>query len=298
MKSKKKQIPEEKRLLSNKKLAILTITLVAVIVSGFLLFRILLQTPEVEFSFKAAIIDQVGEAYPSSPSSAHEFNETVTNLLENAGFNVSYHKSQSITVNFYKGLAKYNYGIIILRAHSALREGETLVDFFTSEKFEEGLYNDVTRGNYSWQPDKFYFAITPKFIENLEGYFPKSIIIAMGCWSLKPTCEEMADAFIKKGARAYIGWTDSVGLQYSDNSTARFLQYFLIDNLTISGAISKCNQIQDPMFPGILSYYPSGISNYKLSDFTAEAKLGLLLFAAQPRLLLRNKKLYCCKSAA
>jgi len=298
MKSKKKQIPEEKRLLSNKKLAMLTITLVAMIVLGFLLSRFLLQTPEVEFSFKAAIIDQVGEAYPSSPSSTHEFNETVTNLLKKANFTVSYHKSQSITVNFYKGLAKYNYGIIILRAHSALREDETLIDFFTSERFEEGLYNDVTRGNYSWQPGKFYFAITPKFIENLEGYFPKSIIIAMGCSSLKANCEEMADAFIKKGARAYIGWTDSVGLPHSDNSTARFLQYFLVNNMTISDAISECNQIHDPEFPGILSYDPSGIGEYKLSDFTTKTVLGSLLLATQPHLSSRNKKSCYFKIAA
>jgi len=298
MKGKKKQIPEEKRLLSNKKLAILTITLVTMIVLGFLLFRILLQTPEVEFSFRAAIIDQVGEAYPSSPSSAHEFNETVTNLLENAGFNVSYHKSQSITVNFYKELAKYNYGLIILRAHSALREGETLVDFFTSEKFEEGLYNDVTRGNYSWQPGKFYFAITPKFIENLEGYFPKSIIIAMGCSSLKVDYEEMAEAFIKKGAKAYIGWTDSVGLPHSDNSTVRFLQYFLVNNMTISQAINECNKIHDPEFLGKLSYYPSRIRDYKLSDFTVKTVSGSLFLAAQACLPPRKEKSYYFKITA
>jgi hypothetical protein len=291
MKGKKKHISEEKRLFSNKRLAILAIALVAVLVSAFLLFQFLLQTPEVKFSFNAAIVDQVGEVFPSNSSIAHEFNETVTNLLINAGFTVSYYKSESITVNFYKELAKGNYGLIILRAHSALREGETLVDFFTSEDFEEGIYNDVTRGTYDWTPGKFYFAITPKFIENLEGYFPKSIIIAMGCSSLKANCEEMAEAFIKKGAKAYIGWTDAIGLPHSDNSTIRFLQYFLVNNITISQAISACNQIHDPEFPGILSYYPSGIGNYKLSDFTAEASLGSLLLATQPRLPTRNKKI-------
>jgi hypothetical protein len=292
MKSKRKQISEEKKLLSNKKLAVVAIALVAVIVSGFLLFRFPLQTPEVEFSFKAAIIDQVGEALPSSPSSAHEFNETVTNLLKKANFTVSYHKSQSITVNFYKELAKGNYGIIILRAHAALREDETSVDFFTSEEFEEdNTYTDVTRGNYSWQPNKFYFAITPKFIENLEGYFPKSIIIAMGCWSLKADYEEMATAFIKKGARAYIGWTEAVGLPHSDNSTVRFLQYLLADNMTINGAIGKCNLIHDPEFPGTLAYYPSEISNYKLSNFTTEPIQGSFLFVMQVTSIIEKRKI-------
>jgi hypothetical protein len=300
MKSKKKQAPEKRKLFSNKKLAILVIALVAVIVSGFLLFQFLLQTPKVEFSFKAAIIDQVGDGYPSSPSSAREFNETVTNLLEKANFTVSYHRSQSITVDFFKGLAKGNYGLIILRAHSALREDETLVDFFTSEEFEEdNTYTDVTVAHYSWQPDTYYFAITPKFIENLEGYFPKSIIIAMGCSSLKVNYEEMAEAFIKKGAKAYIGWTDSVGLPHSDNSTVRFLQYFLVNNMTISQAINECNKISDPeFFPGKLSYYPSEIGDYKLSDFTAKTISSSLLLATQKRLSWRKEKSHYFNIAA
>jgi hypothetical protein len=291
MKGKRKPAQEEKRLFSNRRLAILAVVLGVVIVSGFLLFRFPMQTPNVEFSFNAAIVDQVGEAYPSSPAIAHEFNETVTGLLENAGFSVSYHKSQSITVDFYRELAKGNYGIIVLRAHAALREDESLVDFFTSEEYQEGMYDYVTAGSYNWTPGKLYFSITPKFIENVEGYFPKSIIIAMGCWSLKAECEEMADAFIKKGARAYIGWTDAVGLPHSDNSTVRFLQYLLVDNMTVGGAVAKCNQIHDPDFIGRLSYYPSEISNYKLSDFTAEDVQGSFIFAAEAASTLEKRKI-------
>jgi len=291
MKKKKEHIPKEKKLLSNKRLAILSIALAATVVFGYLFLQIFMQTSEIEFSFKAAIIDQVGENFPSTPESAREFNETVTSLLEDAGFNVSYHKSKSITVNFYKGLAKYNYGLIILRAHSAHREDETLVDIFTSEEFKEGMYSDVTRGNYTWQPGKFYFAITPKFIENLEGYFPKSIIIAMGCWSLKPNYEEMADAFIKRGAKAYIGWTDPVSMSHSDNSTARFLQYLLVNNMTISGAIKECNKIPDPeAFPSKLSCYPLEVGDYKLSDFTTKTVLNTLPFATQAHFYRKVKK--------
>jgi len=288
MKAKKEPIPKEKKMFSNKRLAIVSITLVVAIVLGFMFSRNFMQTPEVGFSFKAAIIDQVGESLPSSPASAREFNETVTNILESAGFNVSYHKSESITVNFYKGLAKYNYGIIILRAHSALRENETEIDFFTTEEFKEDYHREeqkkglLTKGNYTWQPGKFYFAITPKFIENLEGSFPKSIVIAMGCWSLMPNYEEMAQAFIKKGANAYIGWTDSISMSHSDNLTIKFLQYLLADNMTISGAIDKCKKILDPEgYRGRLSYYPSTIGDYRLSDFATVAVLDTFFIKKQ-----------------
>ncbi len=307
MKTKKKQISKGKKMFSNKRLLILVMSLVIMIVSSFLLFQFLIQTPETEFSFKAAIIDQIGETFPSNPESAHEFNETVTNLLENAGFNVSYHESKSITVDFFRGLAKYNYGMIIIRGHSAQRgENEKItVDFFTSERFDANKYGSMqrdgllSRGNYTWESGKFYFAITPKFIEHLEGSFPKSVVIAMGCWSLEPNSEEMADAFIQKGAEAYIGWTNMTGMSHSDSSTIRFLEYFLVDNMTIRKAIDECNKVLDPEWsPVRFSYYPSRIGDYKLSDFTIDAVLNTFLFAAQTRLLSRSKKLHNFKNAA
>jgi len=294
MKKKKEHIPKEKKLFSNKKLAILSIALVAVIVSGLLLYRIFLQTSEVKFSFKAAIIDQLGEEFPNS-----EFNETgaVAGILKNAGFNVTYHRSETINVVFYMGLAKCNYGIIIMRAHAAIREGETIVDFFTSEEYSTDRYvreqnNDLlTKGYYKWKPGKFYFTITPKFIENLEGYFPKSIVIAMGCESLKPDCEGMADAFIKKGAKAYIGWTDSISILHSDNSTVTFLKYLLVNNMTIHAAISECNKIHDPEgFSGKLSCYPSEIGSYKLSDLATNSVLNAFLFITQTHFSSKIKK--------
>jgi hypothetical protein len=279
---------QKKEFFSNRRIAMLSVALVAIIVLSFLIFRFFVQPSEVKFSFKAAIIDQIGETYPSSTASAKEFNETVTNLLRNAGFSVFYYESKSVTVNFYKELAKNNYGLIILRAHSALRQNETLVDFFTSEEFREDAHIDerncgwLTMGSFSWEPDKFYFAITPKFIENLEGYFPKSIIIAMGCNSMNKSCTEMAEAFMKKGAKAYIGWTSAVGMSYSDNSTMNFLRYFLAENMTINEAINKCNKIPDPEgYYGKLACYPSAIGCYKLPDFAADVVLSALFVKKQ-----------------
>ncbi|MEM3699769.1 MAG: hypothetical protein QXL57_02735 [Candidatus Bathyarchaeia archaeon] len=276
MKKKKETVPKRERRFTNKKLAIISSAIISVIALGIMFYQIfIMDHPEIKFSFNAAIIDQVGANPPSDPESAREFNETVTRILEDAGFTVFYYRSGSITVNLYKGLAKNNYGLIILRVHSALREGETEIDFFTSEKFEDNRYRDeqneglLTMGNYSWQPGESYFAITPKFIERLDGYFPKSIVIAMGCWSLKSNYEEMAQAFIKKGAKAYIGWTDALSMAHSDNSTIRFLQYLLENNMTISDAVDKCNTFHDPViyYHAELSYYPSQIGDYKFSDF-------------------------------
>ena len=91
-KGKRKKIrEEEKPKFPNKKLIVISAVLTSVIVLGFIISFTLLHSPEVKFSLKAAIVDQIGENSPSDPESMREFNETVTKILEDAGFNaVSY----------------------------------------------------------------------------------------------------------------------------------------------------------------------------------------------------------------
>jgi len=273
MKRKKEKVKQEK-LFSNRQLIIISVVMATIIVLGFILYS--LQTQEVEFSLKAAIIDQLGEEFPSSDFNA---TGTVADILKDAGFNVSYHRSETINVAFYKGLVKYNYGIIILRTHSATREGETIVDFFTSEEYSANKYGDeqnnglLTAGYYSWNPEELYFAITPKFIENLEGGFPKSVVIAMGCNSLNLTCTEMAEAFIKKGATIYIGWTGLVSPSHTDNETIKLLGGLLVENKTFSDAINSLKS--DPLYRSKMEYYPPEAGNLTISDLITEANTHL-----------------------
>lgn len=271
MKKRKEKTLQEKKLFSNKQLTIILSGLAAIIVFGFLISSFLLQTPEAKFSLKAAIIDQLGEEI-SNP----EFNETgvVASILKNAGFNVSYHRSETIDVTFYKGLAKYNYGIIILRSHAAMRENETTIDFFTSEEFRADKYVSqqnnglLTKGNYSWKPEKFYFAITPKFIENLEGTFPKSIVIAMGCWTLKPECNQMAKAFKNKGATVYIGWTKKVDADHTDRETVSLLRNLLEHNKTVADAVARVTA--DWQYSSKMSFYPESAGSLTISRLITE----------------------------
>lgn len=275
MKKRKEKIPQEKKRFSNRKLIAISIILVAAIVLGSMLSGFLLKTQEVQFSLKAAIIDQLGKESPN-----FEFNETgvVASILKSAGFNVSYHRSETINVAFYKGLAKYNYGIIILRTHSATRKDKTIVDFFTSEEFSEDDYVSeqdnglLTRGYYSWRLEKFYFAITPKFIENLEGCFPKSIVIAMGCNSLNKTCTEMAEAFIKKGAKAYVGWTGLVETSHTDKETIKLLRMLLEEDKTIFDAVHVITPDYHFRPESEMSYHPQTVGSLKISDLIVEAR--------------------------
>lgn len=160
-------------------MATISITLALVIMLGSIAF-VLFTSSEPAFPLQAAIIDQLGEEFPNST-----FVESATNILKSRGFNVTYH-NETLTVNFFKGLAKYNYGIIIFRAHSALREDNSTVDLFTAEKYDNSKYGWerenglLTKGELLYVPGTYYFAVTPLFIKNLEDRFSKSIVITMG----------------------------------------------------------------------------------------------------------------------
>ncbi len=272
MKKRKEKIPQERKLFSKKQSITISIALAAIIILGFLLSSFLLQNQEVKFSLKAAIIDQLGEEFPNP-----QFVDNVTSILEVAGFNVTHYESKKPDVNFFKGLAKYNYGIIILRVHSALRDDKSTVDLFTTEPFNEYAHvQDQNNGllvmgilNYSQDP-KEYFAITSTFIKSLEGTFPKSVVIAMGCWSLKPECKQMAEAFIRKGAEAYIGWTDMVDPGHTDNETVKLLRMLLKENKPIEEAVGCTSQ--DWRYSSKMRYHPESAGDIKISGLIEEAE--------------------------
>jgi hypothetical protein len=285
MAKKKREIQKEKtRIPSKKHLVGILIVLTLIITLCSVVFFLFLQPSEVAFSLNAAIIDQLGESDPLLSNST--FVESVTNLLGGRNFTVTYY-NKTLDVNFFKRLAEYNYGIIVLRVHSALREDNSTVDLFTSEKYASGKYQWerdhglIVVGEYlnrSEEAPARYFAITSLFIDNLVGRFPKSIIIAMGCWSLKPGCEQMAKAFVDKGAKAYVGWTELVLPGDTDHETTKLLDAFLVKNKTLAAAI----EITAPhtysgdgkRITSRMDFYPHSpsVRDLRISDLIAEAK--------------------------
>ena len=259
---------------------------ISIILSAVLIYQNLTGKPQT-FSFKAAIVDQLGYSSPNE-----YFIQNLTNLLSKAGFEVKYYPSEEVTVNFYKQLVKENFGIIILRVHSGSRNDTNVIDFFTSEPYNENRHIEeakkgyVSKG-YIPEEDKYYFAVTPTLI-SAEATFYNSIIVAMGCSSLKHGYEGTAKTFIDRGAKVYIGWSNLVTANHSDKETIKFLRCFLLQNMTIKEAIDRC--APDPYLlslsiESILRYYPPEAGNLKFDEISAQKALDWLLGTAAPVLL-------------
>jgi len=204
---------------------------------------------------KAAILDSLYIMDPNE-SFLYEANQT----LSNAGFDVDMYIGSNVTVELFQNLPSLGYKLIVLRVHTAYESD--IVAFFTgnyadSGYFAEQLFGWVRIG--SVEGERFY-AVTPSLIrEASKGGFQKSIIIVDSCYGLALT--SMAEAFVEKGASAYIAWDKGVYSDYSDDATLELISH-LLDGKTVAQAVDET--LKDPSeFGSELSYYGNGFAKIK-----------------------------------
>jgi len=219
---------------------------------------------------EVAIVDHLsffpGQRDPS-------FVDACKNILEEGGLTWAYHKGEEVTVDFYRNLPSCGTSLIILRVHSAIMRTEkgtiSILGLFTSErysveaakKYREEILDDRLVRAFFTEGEEEYFGIVPKFVESMKGEFQNTIIIMMGCEGLgygELTYTDMAEAFIKKGAKVYIGWDGSISLDHTDQATVHLLQSLILRKRTIEWAVTETMEIvgKDPTYDSTLKYYP------------------------------------------
>jgi hypothetical protein len=217
----------------------------------------------------AVIVDQLSLTF-ANPS----FAETATDILEQAGYAVDYFPGEQVTVELFRNLATYGYDLIILRVHSGLVEERDIatgnvteteyVSLFTGEPYDETKHAEEVRGGplgiatyYDGGPQ--YFGIGPTFIKSsMKGKFDDTTVILMGCDGLRS--HETAEAFLDRGARAFVGWSGPVSAAHTDAATERLLEKLLIEAQPIGDAIAQtaAEVGPDPSYGAELRVLPEG----------------------------------------
>jgi len=214
---------------------------------------------------RAAIVDHLSLTFPNET-----FVETANRTMTEAGYTVDYYSGENVTVDFYRGLPALNYQIVIFRVHSALsQENKPPLALFTSESYSQSRHvydqlNDRLIGVvYRVEgQDQQYFGIPPVFVKSsMNGRFPNSTVIVMGCNGL--TYKDMAEAFIEKGASVYVGFRNPVSASHTDQTTARLLQHYVGEGLTLKDAMTKTyDEVgPDPAYDSVMLYYPTEAGN-------------------------------------
>lgn len=209
---------------------------------------------------RAAIVDQLTLTFPN-----HTFIQTAENTLKQAGYSVDYYSGEKVTVELYRNLATHGYKIVILRVHSAAGKcnGKQITSLFSSEIYSstrytyEQLTDQVGNIGYSVNDTVAYFGISQEFVgSSMNGRFQNSIIIMMGCNGLASV--EMAEAFVEKGAKAYIGWNGSVSASHTDQAATCVLKHLITQEETVKEAVADTVKEvgSDPVYNSVLTCYP------------------------------------------
>jgi hypothetical protein len=209
------------------------------------------------------------------------FKNSCTNILETAGFNVTYYPGENVTLDFYKNFAWQDYGLIVLRVHSAIIYGlgdNKSLCLFSSELLNESKFNTPSAPYYEDVLDHrvveayfneteqkegiIYFAIAPGFIEKYAT-FHNTVVIIMGCDGLK--YNTTAGVFIYRGAKVCIGWDGFVSTSHTDNATTCLLQH-LAQGDTVEEAVNKTmSEVgSDKLYNSSLKYYPQPAGSYTI----------------------------------
>jgi len=251
------------------KIAIYLLAAIAISLAFFAISLDFFRSSEPEVH-KAALVDHLSLSFPNQ-----SFIDNVTEILEQAGYTVDYYPGEEVTVEFYRNLPTHGYRLIILREHSSATQlqGKEIVEspvgFFTSEPYSQTKYvyeqltGQLMAAYYPMPESSYYFAILPKFIAaNTEGRFQNTIIVMMGCEGLTNT--KMAEAFVEKGAKAYISWSDSVSASHTDQATIYLLQHLVTEKQTIEQAVETTMKEvgPDPVYNSLLISYPISSGNY------------------------------------
>jgi len=240
------------------------ILLVSIFLISYYILQKLNQTPE---GLKAAIVDQLSIEQDFANAT---FVNSATSILTSAGYNVETFSGQEVDVRFYESLPSRGFGVVILRAHSAVRQDSEYVDLFTSERYVEGKYaelgDQISKATFFLGPKTTYFAVGPTFVsQSMKGNFADTVIILMGCSGLNYTT--MAEAFVGKGASVIVGWTGLVLPSETDYHVSLLLQYLFDQSRqdTIKEAVDKINQqlgLRPTLYGSLLRYFPSWERDY------------------------------------
>ena len=220
---------------------------------------------------KAAIIDQLDTLQPN-----RAFINEATTVLKGYGFTVDLYQGDEVTVDFFRKLPSHDYKLILFRVHSGhIIQGSHLVEetfLFTNEPYSQEKHVEEQRSSQmvkarTSEQQPFVFAVRAKFVtESMKGKFDDTVIIMMGCSALRQ--QDMAQAFVGKGASTYMGWDASVQLDYVDGAALNLISNLCIEGMTVEQAVlSTMNDVGlDPITDARLYGYPKKVGNQTIAE--------------------------------
>ena len=211
---------------------------------------------------RAVIVDQLSLTQPNP-----DFISETRGTLAAAGYLVDYIAGEDVTVETYRSLPDRRYDLILLRVHAGIttevnrttgeRTGTEYVSLFTGEPYDEDKYSanqvlGLGSARYNQDSDPL-FAIGPSFVDDsMQGDFGGALVVMMGCDGLRS--QRTAEAFLNRGASAFVSWTRPISASHTDTATKVLLERLVIDDLPVEEAVAltAAEVGPDPVYKGEL----------------------------------------------
>jgi len=211
---------------------------------------------------RAVIVDQLSLTQPNP-----DFISETRGTLAAAGYTVEYISGEDVTVDIYRSLPDRGYDLVLLRVHAGIttevneatgeRTGTEYVSLFTGEAYDEGKYSDeqlnrLGIARYDENSDPL-FGIGPAFVDDsMHGDFDGALVVMMGCDGLRS--QRTAEAFLDRGASAFVSWTRPISASHTDTATEALLQRLVIEDLPVEEAVAQtaAEVGPDPVYKGEL----------------------------------------------
>lgn len=254
-------------------LFILVVLAVTILVSAYstrdYLWRPLSTSPANTRS--AALIDELSVNY-QDPS----FTQNVTHSLQSVGYKIDYYNPSGTNVELFRDLASKNYDLVIVRSHTAGAQSIVTAEPYSRTAHEyEQITNQIGAGTVAGTN---YFTIAPSFIrENMQGRLRDSIIVLMGCASLN-VGNDMARAFLDRGARFVVGWNGGVTAAHTDLETMLFVDS-IAKGMPVPAAVDAASN-PDPVYNSKLAYLEwSTVAKERWNSLLADTATVIVLAA-------------------
>ena len=203
-----------------------------------------------------AVINGIGESLDQS------FNATMSQIVRAAGYDFDYYGFGEAGVDFFAHLPQKGHSVILILAHgTGISEAVATSDPYTSDRWVgPQLSGSITRVRVNGTSQE-YFGLTPKFVAKMCGDFQGALVLLMGCSAMANN--DVAAAFVKKGAHALVGWNNGVTLSRMDVASQMLLR-LLLGGGRLGEAVQTVMDAlgQDPAFGSQLLYYPETATSY------------------------------------
>ena len=223
----------------------------------------------VEDNKTALIYDSLYREYPNETLIAE-----LVSLLENNGYQVYVYQGINATLDPLVSLHRFD--LIIIRAHGAYNddperplgsyiytglryeEAKALYDGYIDENLENGLLAlavipppGVQLNETILKTLPKYVAVSPEYLEQHLGSFKNdTIIVAAGCYTSNDSI--LANVFLDKGAKAFIGWKGEVTQSYMDRVTLELVKLLLEGHEPSDLPVLLGDMVKDPLANGTL----------------------------------------------